>query len=336
MAGWLYERGSPWVMSSHYRPWNRVRAARGMAALGPDLRRIYCDADHVLHPDIPGMFALGEPPAHHHFLGPLLWSPKATLPTWWEEVPDGRPVAYVTLGSSGNPALLGTIVAGLAEASVCVLASSAGAAPPVARAATGVFAADYLPGDAATARADFVVCNGGAMTCHQAFSLGKPVLGVASNMDQFLNMRGVPTASPPMACTGPHSRSWTTRPIVARRGHWGDGCRRSTPSSASSRSCTRVCAAAQPAPAHAERARNKAIRSDPARPNALLRVHSPAMPLPNPRPDPEELLQEWDAIVVGSGMGGATIGHALARAGKKVLFCELGTASAEARALRGG
>jgi choline dehydrogenase-like flavoprotein len=39
------------------------------------------------------------------------------------------------------------------------------------------------------------------------------------------------------------------------------------------------------------------------------------------------LRQEWDVIVVGTGMGGATIGHALARAGRRVLFCELGGAT---------
>lgn len=32
----------------------------------------------------------------------------------------------------------------------------------------------------------------------------------------------------------------------------------------------------------------------------------------------------WDAIVVGTGIGGATIGFALAQAGKRVLFCEKG------------
>ena len=30
----------------------------------------------------------------------------------------------------------------------------------------------------------------------------------------------------------------------------------------------------------------------------------------------------WDAIIVGTGMGGGTMGYALARAGWKVLFCE--------------
>ena len=40
---------------------------------------------------------------------------------------------------------------------------------------------------------------------------------------------------------------------------------------------------------------------------------------------PAELIsQHWDVIVVGAGMGGATLGYALARAGKRVLFCEQG------------
>ncbi len=33
---------------------------------------------------------------------------------------------------------------------------------------------------------------------------------------------------------------------------------------------------------------------------------------------------EWDVIVVGTGIGGATLGHALAKSGKRVLFCERG------------
>ncbi len=46
--------------------------------------------------------------------------------------------------------------------------------------------------------------------------------------------------------------------------------------------------------------------------------------------------RHWDAIVVGTGMGGATLGHALARAGWQVLFVERGGSSlAAAEALRG-
>lgn len=36
------------------------------------------------------------------------------------------------------------------------------------------------------------------------------------------------------------------------------------------------------------------------------------------------LNQRWDVIVVGTGMGGATLGHKLAAAGQRVLFCEAG------------
>ncbi|SEN06881.1 Choline dehydrogenase [Nitrosospira multiformis] len=36
------------------------------------------------------------------------------------------------------------------------------------------------------------------------------------------------------------------------------------------------------------------------------------------------MTRDWDVVVVGTGMGGATLGYALAKAGKQVLFCEKG------------
>ncbi len=47
--------------------------------------------------------------------------------------------------------------------------------------------------------------------------------------------------------------------------------------------------------------------------------------------------QFWDAIIIGTGVGGATLGSALAKAGKRVLFLEKGRASfLHADTLRGG
>lgn len=43
----------------------------------------------------------------------------------------------------------------------------------------------------------------------------------------------------------------------------------------------------------------------------------------------------WDDIVIGTGVGGATLGHALARAGRRVLFLERGRATGAGTALRG-
>jgi UDP:flavonoid glycosyltransferase YjiC (YdhE family) len=57
--------------------------------------------------------------------------------------------------------------------------------------AENVFTANYLPGEAAAARAQLVICNGGSPTSQQALAAGVPVLGIASNLDQFLNMQAI-------------------------------------------------------------------------------------------------------------------------------------------------
>jgi len=38
----------------------------------------------------------------------------------------------------------------------------------------------------------------------------------------------------------------------------------------------------------------------------------------------EAARRPWDVIIVGTGMSGSTLGYALAKAGKQVLFCEKG------------
>ena len=60
-----------------------------------------------------------------------------------------------------------------------------GAHPP------NLYLEDYLPGDAAARRARLVICNGGSPTSHQALIAGVPVIGIAGNLDQFLNMSAV-------------------------------------------------------------------------------------------------------------------------------------------------
>jgi UDP:flavonoid glycosyltransferase YjiC (YdhE family) len=54
-----------------------------------------------------------------------------------------------------------------------------------------VHIADYLPGEQAAQRSRLVICNGGSPTSQQALAAGVPVLGIAGNLDQYLNMAGV-------------------------------------------------------------------------------------------------------------------------------------------------
>jgi UDP:flavonoid glycosyltransferase YjiC (YdhE family) len=57
-----------------------------------------------------------------------------------------------------------------------------------------VFLASYLPGEAAAGRSQLVICNGGSPTCYQALKAGVPVIGIASNLDQYLNMHYLESA----------------------------------------------------------------------------------------------------------------------------------------------
>lgn len=190
----LYDLGTRFVMPAHCKPWNLARLELGQGSMGVDLRAIYCDGDVVLYSDVPGMFELGPLAPTHHFVGPVLWSPVLDEPPWWRSLPTSQPTIYVTLGSSGSKQILGRVVAALAGGSHNLLVSAAGADTVVLASQAHTFAAPYLDGRKASQRADIVVCNGGSMSSQQAFVFGKPVLGIASNMDQFLNMQGVVSA----------------------------------------------------------------------------------------------------------------------------------------------
>ena len=175
------------IARGHVAPVNRLRRHHGLADLPTNAFSHYSDADHVLYADAPDLTPTAPLPAHHHFLGPVTWSPNAPLPAWWDALPSDRPVVYVNLGSSGKRQLLPAVLRGLAALPVSVIAATIGATSEVD--APNVFLAPYLSGEAACARADLVVCNGGSGAIHQALLAGVPAIGVTGNLDQQLNMQ---------------------------------------------------------------------------------------------------------------------------------------------------
>ena len=189
----LFKLARPLAFALHSVPLNQVRRAYQLPSLGHDLRRVYTDADHVLYSDIPEMFPATNLPSTHCYLGPVTWSPPTGLPAWWDDLPAGRPIVYVTLGSSGQGELLPRVLQALAPLPVNVIAATAGnvamggmgATPPNAHVAA------YLPGIEAARRSSLVICNGGSPTSQQALGACVPVLGIAGNLDQYLNMHGV-------------------------------------------------------------------------------------------------------------------------------------------------
>ena len=213
----LFRLVRPLAFASHAGPLNRVRRRHGLPSLGGDLRRIYTDADRTLYADIAQLFAPHAMPPTHDYLGAVIWAPPVELPDWWQrpELSSGRPIVYVTLGSSGQGRLLPRVLHALAPLPVTVLAATAGtirvdAVPPNA------FVAPFLPGDAAARRASLVICNGGSPTSQQALTAGVPVIGIAGNLDQFLNMHGIVAAGAGLLLRADRFREATVRHAATR------------------------------------------------------------------------------------------------------------------------
>jgi UDP:flavonoid glycosyltransferase YjiC (YdhE family) len=186
LAAQYFPQAMPRVLQWFAAPVNALRKQYGLSPFG-DLIDVMMFGDRTLFPDVPGITPLSTLQANEQFLGPVLWEPTLPPPEWWSRSLGARAV-YVTMGSSGRNDRLPTVLQALTRLDLPLMVSSAGRELDVG---SNVLAARYLPGSAAARRAAFVVCNGGSSTGYQALREGKPVLGIASNLDQYLAMTAV-------------------------------------------------------------------------------------------------------------------------------------------------
>ncbi len=193
IASGLFKAVRPAVFAVHAIPLARVRKRYGLPGIGLHLNRVYTDADVLLYADIPQLVPMKKLPDSHQFVGPILWSPAHKYPDWWSKIDESMPIIYLSMGSSGRGDLLPLVADAVKDMPLQVMVSAAGQSMP-AECARNVFVADYLPGDAATRLASIVICNGGSLTTYQAFTHGAPVLGIAGNLDQHLNMGAIENA----------------------------------------------------------------------------------------------------------------------------------------------
>lgn len=173
----------------HARPFEQLRAHFGLPSLGFNLQRCYSDADLRLFASIPLLFQKVSPAADAAFIGPITGFPMAGDYPILSEA-DG-PLAYVTMGSSGDPRLIATLLPLLDELGCRAIVATAGKSLPFKPTSPRMQIFEYVPGDVVCRHSHLVVCNGGSATANQALSNGIPVLGLAQNMDQFLNMQAV-------------------------------------------------------------------------------------------------------------------------------------------------
>lgn len=179
-----FHRALPWVLRHFAAPVNALRRRHGLPPVG-DLLQVLTFGDQVLYPDLPALTPVEPRPSHHHFLGPVLWSPALELPPVSDAQQGPRPLVYVTLGSSGSRRALRVVLQALARMPVRVWLATAGRLDATSL-PDNVVARPYLPGDQAAQAARLVICNGGSGTAYQALAEGTPVLGLPWNLDQYL------------------------------------------------------------------------------------------------------------------------------------------------------
>ncbi|CAH1385951.1 glycosyltransferase [Candidatus Nitrotoga sp. M5] len=187
LAQKLFDAARPIAFALHARPLNQLRRRYGLPSLGLDIKNAYTWGDHVLYADTSEVVPTRNLPAHHRYLGPVLWTAKTPLPQWWSSLPEDRPVVLLTLGSSGQADLLPMVLTALSRLPLTVIVATAGKVA-LADTPANAYIIDYLPLDIATRRSKVIICNGGSLTTYQALTSGLPIIGLCSNMDQLLNM----------------------------------------------------------------------------------------------------------------------------------------------------
>ncbi len=188
-AGRHFPKAIPFVFSHFAKPVNDLRKAYGLPPVG-SLLEVLTYGDHVMYADTPTLVPLAGAPSSHEFIGPVLWSPDVAFPASWNMIDGTRPSIYVTLGSSGSIEALPMVIEALSALPVDVLVATAGRCE-LRRVPHNVHVTDFLPGDLAVRRSSLVVSNGGSSTGYQALAEGVPVLGIPSNLDQYLAMTAI-------------------------------------------------------------------------------------------------------------------------------------------------
>jgi len=185
LTNFFFQLIRPLIFNYHALPHKQLRKLHKLKP-PTDLRQAYTYGDHTLYLDVPELIPIQNLPSNHHFIGSLLWSPDIPLPDWFKTLDQNKKNIYVTLGSSGAADKLPKIISILSKLNVNILIATAGRSDITT--SKNIYVADYLPGVEVIRKCDLVVCNGGSATAYQALSEGVPILGIASNMDQYLTM----------------------------------------------------------------------------------------------------------------------------------------------------
>ena len=166
---------------------NETRVLYGLEKKN-DFRKLYTDGAYTAYMDLPHFSKLNKLPENHFFLGPVIWSPETETTDSLNE----KNNIYISMGSSGNNALLPQIIHSTLKNNLNVIMSginehekkellltipalnSRSIIKPL------IQAEEILP------FCKLTICHGGSGTVYQSIASGTPVLCFPKNPDQGL------------------------------------------------------------------------------------------------------------------------------------------------------
>ena len=188
----LFKAFGKMIMRQHCHSMNSLRKVNNIGTALYDLGEVYMDADLVAFADPENYYADLLSTDKERFVGPIVWSPKMPSPAWMVNIPKDRPVVFVSLGSSGQISVLDSLIKAGRRLKYTLIVATAGRVH--CESTDRCFVEEFLPGPVAAGIADLVICNGGNPMTSLSHASGRPVIGIPSNMDQFLNMAAVERA----------------------------------------------------------------------------------------------------------------------------------------------
>lgn len=146
----------------------------------------------LLSPDLPEMYEVASALHNARMTGPILFDYPAQMPEWMDELDDGTPNVYITMGSTGvvYDAVRASFEA-LAKLPHRFIVTTGG---QVNHDALGDIPSNFrvtafAPGNAILARARALVFHGGNGSMYQALQHGVPMLAIPTHNEQRINAR---------------------------------------------------------------------------------------------------------------------------------------------------
>ena len=146
----------------------------------------------LLSPDLPGLYRTGRYLHNVRQVGPILFDFPAPLPEWFDELEDGTPNVYVTMGSTGRfDSFLRKSFAQFAAMPYRFVVTTAGqiAEDTMRNAPANFRFTKYAPGARILPHCAAMIFHGGNGSMYQALAAGVPMLSIPTHYEQEMNTK---------------------------------------------------------------------------------------------------------------------------------------------------